>query len=163
MIISETTSDNSVSFFKMPIDLLFKNGTQQQIVTVDLNRNNQRFTLPIAFVPDTVLIDPAQYFITYNNTSSKVTSLPAEAPLTLLLYPNPVGNNMLRVRTNSSEQKKMQMSIFNAVGGRVMQRSVMLNENASFTLPVAHLSAGMYFLSVDSGNGKIVTEKFIKY
>jgi hypothetical protein len=39
----------------------------------------------------------------------------------------------------------------------------MLDEDVSFTVPVAKLSAGMYYLSVDSGGGKITTENFIKY
>jgi len=118
--------------------------------------------LPISFAPDTVLIDPIQYLITYNNSATIVNNLPAPPPLTLLLYPNPV-KNVLHVRTNSDEIKAFQIQVFNTAGVRVMQRSVMLDETASFTLPVAKLSAGMYYLSVDNGNRKITTQKFIKY
>ncbi len=161
-IFNETTSDSSVRFYKMPVDLMFRNATQQQTVTIDLIRNNQRFTLPISFTPDTVLIDPAKYLITYNNTATHINNLPAPAPLTLLLYPNPV-RNILHVRTNSDELKAFQIRVHNTAGVQVMQQSVMLNEDASFTLAVARLSAGMYFLSVDDGKGNITTQKFIKY
>jgi len=162
VIVNETTSDSSVSFYKMPVELLFKNATQQQTITINIDKNNQRFTLPVSFAPDTVLIDPTQYLITYNNTATHVNNLPAAPPLTLLLYPNPV-KNILHVRTNSDEIRAYQIQVFNTAGVRVMQRSVMLDETASFTLPVAKLSAGMYYLSVDNGNRKITTQKFIKY
>ncbi len=161
-IITETTSDTSVRFFRMPLDLLFKNGTQQQTITVDVNKNNQRFTLPLSFVPDTVLIDPMQYFITYNNTTQQVSSLPAAAPLTLHLYPNPV-HTILHVRTNSEELKTFKIQVYNTVGVQVMQRSVVPGADATFTLPVARLSAGLYYLRVDNGEGKKTTKNFIKY
>ena len=161
-IVNETTSDTSVSFFRMPVDLLFKNATQQQTITIDLNRNNQRFNLPISFTPDTVIVDPAQYLVTYNNTTTHTNSLPAAAPLTLLLYPNPV-KNILHVHTNMDELKTVQISVHNTAGVQVMQQSAMLDGDASFILHVAKLSAGMYYLSVDNGEGKITTQKFIKY
>jgi len=161
-IVSETTSDTSVSFFKMPVDLLFKSATQQQSVTIDLNRNNQRFTIPVNFIPDTVLIDPAQYLITYNNTSTQVNTLPIAAPLTLFLYPNPV-KSLLHVRTNSDELKTLQIRVYNTAGVQVIVQSPNLDDNSSFKVPVAKLSAGLYYLSVDNGDGKITTQKFIKY
>ena len=160
--INETTSDTSVAFYRMPVDLLFKNSTQQQIITVDLNRNHQRFTLPLSFAPDTVIIDPVQYLITYNNTTTQVSNLPVAAPLALLLYPNPV-RNILYVRTNMDELKPLQIRIHNTAGVQVMQQTVTLAADASFTLRVSGLSAGLYYLSVDNGEGKITTQKFIKY
>ena len=161
-IFNETTSDSSVSFYKIPVDLMFRNATQQQTVTIDLSKNNQRFTLPISFTPDTVLIDPSQYLVTYNNIATYINNLPAAAPLTLLLYPNPV-RNILHVSTNSDEIKSFQIRVYNTAGVQVMQQSVMLDEDASFTLAVARLSAGMYYLNVDDGKGNITTQKFIKY
>jgi len=37
-IINETTSDSSVSFYKMPVDILFKNASQQQNITVSIEK-----------------------------------------------------------------------------------------------------------------------------
>ncbi|TKK64311.1 T9SS type A sorting domain-containing protein [Ilyomonas limi] len=162
VIINQTTSDTSVSFFKLPLDLRFKNTTQEQTLTIDVNKNNQRFTLPLNFVPDTVLIDPTQYLVTYNNTATHVNSLPAAAPLTLVLYPNPA-KNILHVRTNSDEIRNLQVQVYNTAGIQVMQRTVALDENASFAISIVKLSAGMYFLNVTNNDGKITTAKFIKY
>ena len=161
-IINETTSDTAVGFYKMPVDLLFKNSTQQQTVTIDAAKNNQRFTFPLNFTPDTVLIDPTQYLITYNNTATKVNTLPAAAPLSLLLYPNPV-KNILHVRTNSDAITSFQIQVYNTAGVQVIQRSVVPDGDASFVVPVAKLSAGLYYLSVANEDGKITTQHFIKY
>jgi hypothetical protein len=113
-------------------------------------------------MPDTVLIDPTQYLVTYNNTTTHVNNLPAAPSLTLLLYPNPV-KNILYVRTSSDAIKMVQVQVHNTAGMQVLHQSVMLDTDASFSLNIAKLSAGMYYLSVNNGDGKITTQPFIKY
>lgn len=69
--LSQTTSDASVAFYKVPLQLVLKNATQEDTITVDFTANNQALSLPVGFVPDTVLIDPVQYLVSKNNQSIK--------------------------------------------------------------------------------------------
>jgi hypothetical protein len=69
----------------------------------------------------------------------------------------------LHVRTNSDEIRNVQVQVYNTAGVQVIQQNVMLDENASFTVPITKLSVGLYYLSVNNGSGKITTQKFIKY
>ncbi len=161
-LISQNTSDSSVLFYKLPLDLTFKNAAQQQTITVDFSKNKQLITLPASFVPDTVLIDPVQYLVTYNNTSQQVDHLPVTdsgEAITITIYPNPV-NNILYFKTSAAIQSLF-VQVCNAGGARVMQQTLTANGDA-FILPVAILPAGVYYVGIKAGNRKPVRGKFIK-
>jgi hypothetical protein len=73
--LSQTTSHSSVSFFQLPVPLLFKNaaGTQQKLVVANNTFSGQSFIEDLGFVAETVEIDPDFWLITRNNTITKVT------------------------------------------------------------------------------------------
>ncbi len=74
--IEQTTSDASVSFFRLPVPLLFKNETsgQEKLVVVDNTSNNQSFTETLGFEAESVTIDPEYWLISKNNTSTKIAN-----------------------------------------------------------------------------------------
>ena len=69
------------------------------------------------------------------------------------LYPNPV-SNMLNVSI-SENTEIIQTCIFDLMGRRVWQ--------SGFTkqIPVGNLNDGLYFISLTTAQGQVITQKFI--
>ncbi len=72
IIITQTTSHPSVQFFKLPLELVFKNGSQSKSVVIHVNGQTKQTTVDIGFQATNVLIDPDHWIISKNNTSSKL-------------------------------------------------------------------------------------------
>ncbi len=65
--INQTTSHPSVSFFKMPVPVQFKNSTRDTIIVFDHLQNGQTFLANPGFKADTAIFDP-YYWILCNHT-----------------------------------------------------------------------------------------------
>ncbi len=72
--INQTTSDSSVLFYKVPLQLVFKNATQEKTVVIQDTVNNQQVSLDLGFQADSVLIDPQSYLISAHDTAIKIAS-----------------------------------------------------------------------------------------
>ncbi|PWJ57258.1 putative secreted protein (Por secretion system target) [Dyadobacter jejuensis] len=68
--LKQTTSDPSVTFFKLPVPILFKNNStgEEQLVVVENTHHDQDFTENLPFDPETAVIDPDFWLISKNNT-----------------------------------------------------------------------------------------------
>lgn len=73
--LNQTQSHASVSFFKLPVPLLFRNaGTnQQKLVVFDHITNGQFFADNLGFEATEVIFDPDVWLITRNNTLTKTS------------------------------------------------------------------------------------------
>jgi hypothetical protein len=77
--LSQTTSHSSVSFFQLPVPVLFRNATtgQEKLVVANHTSNGQTFTENLGFAAETAVIDPDYWLISRSNTVTKVdTPLP---------------------------------------------------------------------------------------
>jgi hypothetical protein len=120
-------------------------------------------------VGDTILNLAAIYF-DFNrpvHTNTEITSviLPVSVEMidpanSLLLYPNPVGNE-LNIVIHSS-MNKVQLSIVNMIGERIYSTSVSsISESDVTKIDVRSLSEGVYILEAD--DARVITrKKFIK-
>ena len=72
LYIKQTTSHPSVNFFKVPLELVFKNGTQEKRITIDVNQKVQQTAVNIGFQATTLLIDPDMQIISKGNTVVKL-------------------------------------------------------------------------------------------
>jgi hypothetical protein len=72
--VNQTASHESVSFFRLPIPLLFKNGTQEKLVVLDNTSSGQIFVENLGFVAESVTFDPESWLITKNNTLTKISN-----------------------------------------------------------------------------------------
>ena len=160
--VDETTSDASVSCFTTPLQLRFSNAADSKDVVINIDKNSTKLALPLAFRPDTVLIDPDQYLVSKNNVS-KQGSLPdlfIEYPL--LVYPNPA-SNILNIRLPGVDTVHRQtVRVISATGDVLLTRTYSNISNNTIQIPVAQLSAGIYFILLQDEKGKLTKRKFIK-
>lgn len=160
--LSQTTSHPSVTFFEMPVPVVFQNATQQQTVLLDAVENNQEFLLNLGFIPDTILIDPEYWLISRNNTAEKIQlSNPGDEPDDIWVYPNPAhGPVTLFIRV--ADAADATAVLFNSVGQRIwVQKTGLTNGIGYMNINMAALSSGVYYLRIHT-SGKTFLKKLIR-
>ncbi len=164
--ITETTSHASVKCFAMPLQLKFKNGSEEKDVVIHIGQNITNLSVPISFEPDTILIDPSQYVISKNNISQNDSNLlvidDSQGSNTLVVYPNPA-NDILYIRFPADDPADYKIISISDVSGKIVyKRTNFRNGDNPMKVPVSHLSKGVYFVFLQSENGNIIKRKFIK-
>ncbi len=159
--VNETTSHNSVSFFKTPLALTFKNATQQKTIVIQVNSNGAETSADIGFAADTVLIDTEKQLISKNNTSTKINSSTATIN-DIKLYPNPVHDN-LNISLKNPSDKKLTVQIYNSVGQLISQEQFdTLGQDELLQVTFRHFSKGNYLVKLIAGNNILLTSKIVK-
>lgn len=159
--LNQTTSHPSVSFFEMPVQLQFKSGTRDTIVTVMHNQNGATFTLNPGFIADTLIIDPNLWILTKEKTSTKVEAVPV-VPNDILVFPNPVQNN-LSVSLSNFSAGTVNLHIANTLGQIVYRKTLQnLSDSERVDVPAANWPAGIYWLRVSADNNQILIKKILK-
>lgn len=87
-------------------------------------------------------------------TNSEETIVPS---IEFSIWPNPT-NDILNIGIEHHENKKMQLSIINALGQQLISTTITSNKQ----LNVNHLAAGVYFVELSTGDKIIGVQKFIK-
>jgi aminopeptidase N len=158
--LDQVTSHPSVSFYEMPVQLVFRNGQQTKKFVVDHKFKQQEFWLNVGFVPDTLMIDPDAWILAKTKTSAKegYGSMKADE---LLIYPNPSpsdGTVVLRNPTGST----FSIQLFNALGQRVFSKTIQTpGRDEQITLPFATLPRGAYWLRLRNDKSLQVVKKII--
>jgi aminopeptidase N len=163
--LSQTTSHTSVPFFKLPVQLTFKNATQSKAIIVDNNTNGETFINNIGFSADTVLIDPNAWLVTKNNSTEKTAATTTPIPTNsgegiVDIYPNPVVNPM-SILLHDFKDETASISIFNKLGQKMHSENVLLTYGtAQVTIATNKWAKGMYIIKVIAG-GKTVVKQII--
>jgi aminopeptidase N len=179
--LSQTTSvPASVPFFKLPVQLTFKNATQEKTVILDNISNGENFVRSLGFVADTVLVDPQLWLVTKNNTTVKnapvnngtcsLLSLPTDTTRPVRLnsgkgvveiYPNPT-INPATINIHDFKAESASIAIYNNVGQIILNQNVMLKNGAALVkLQTTNWASGQYIIKVKAA-GKIVTKQLLK-
>lgn len=149
--ISQTTSHPSVGFYAMPVPLKFINATQEKTIVVDNSVNNEIFTRNIGFKPDTVLIDPEYWLLSWNNTVSK-TVFPGTGTPAVEIYPNPL-QDPVTVYLHDFTQPSAELRLYNAAGQLVLKQNIILvNGSEIVSLNTGNLAKGIYILKIKAGD-----------
>jgi aminopeptidase N len=177
----QTTSvPASVPFFKLPVQLTFKNATQEKTVVLDNISNGENFVRSLGFVADTVLVDPQLWLVTKNNTTLKnapvnngtcsLLNLPTDTTRPVRLnsgkgiveiYPNPT-TNPATINIHDFKAESASIAIYNNVGQIMLTQNVPLKNGAALVkLQTTNWANGQYIIKVKAA-GKIVTKQFVK-
>ena len=169
----QTTSHSSVSFFKLPVALKFKNATQEKTVVLDNNFNGENFIKSLGFIADTVIIDPEAWLITRGNTTEKTTAVndgsctPTPPTPTnngegiVDIYPNPI-SNPFTINLHDFKDEHALIRIYNKLGQIFYSKNVPLTFGSVLVkIQSANWARGAYIVEVKSA-GKIVTKQIMR-
>lgn len=157
--VNETTSHNSVSFFKVKLPILFSNGTTQQLAYVDVQTNGQSFTVNPGFAATSLTLDPDVYLLSKNNN---VTRVSAPEAVVFTTTPNPF-TNFINVELNGRAGEMMQVQLSDPTGRIWLQQQIKCTGGLQqVKLDVGNtLPAGMYQCRLSTGN-EVSTQNIFK-
>jgi len=155
--VEQTQSHASVSFFAMPLPMLFKGAGRDTMVVLNNTSSGQQYTFKLPFLADTLIFDPDLNIISANDSVIRSS----QYNFTFFLYPNPVANTM-QVRVDAFNETKADIEIFSSAGQAMYKGSYTFPVGSStLKFDTRNYAAGVYSLKIETAD-KIVTSKFIK-
>ena len=140
---SQTTSDSSVSFFKLPVPIQIIGENKDTIIILDNNNNFQNFSFNVAFKIDTIIINPNADIITAQSValSAKQENI---TQYYFSIIPNPADNN---INLNFNElQNNFEIQLIDMVGRVAFDQRY--SEAQAVNLTATNFSNGVYFIRV---------------
>ena len=152
--LNQVTSHPSVSFFELPVPILFRKDGKDSLVVFDHIANGQRLSFDIGFLPDTVIIDPKRKLLSTNNTIARAD---ANASVnSVKIFPNPVGSQFSILLTRFTDPTAS-VTIQNAAGQLMHRSELQLPAgNELLQIPSSYWAAGMYIVHVKSRSVDLV-------
>ena len=152
IIVNQTQSHASVSFFEMPLEIrLTGSGSQVLDVIVNNTNNAQEFIVSVPFVVTGVVFDPNKHIISKNNTATLGTEN-FDMNSAISVYPVPSENELTIQFPNNVTLNKVE--IYNNLGQ-------ILKTDFKNVLDISGLSRGVHFLKIDTSEG-LFHKNFIK-
>ena len=152
ILVNQTQSHASVSYFEMPITVrLSGSGGQTQDFILDNTTNNQEFIVNVPFQVTNVEFDPNKDIISRNNTAT-LSNEQFELENSVVLYPNPSDNELHIKLPNSIELKEVEF--YNAIG------QLTLTKNTT-DFSVSQLNNGVHFVKITTNQG-VIHKNFVK-
>ncbi len=157
--IKQKTSDPSVPFFDMPIELELSDGNQDTLLKVNHQFSGQDFILDLNFTPNQLNFDPNRWLL----AKSKVSNI-ADAgnlgKITIALKPNPAKENLQMVFSKAVALKEIK--IYTSQG--TLLKSLAYNGNFSLSenIYLADLSTGYYLLKIVTEEA-VLSSPFVKF
>jgi len=156
VIINQTTSDASVSFFEMPVPIRFSSDTQDTILVFDNQFSGQEFTASIGFQANSAKVDPDIQLISANNDIALVVSSPPSEKNDFQLFPNPA-TDMLQIHFVNGSYNMKTIRITNTLG----QELVSGRWSSDCSINISDLTPGVYQVIVNDGNENF-SKRFVK-
>ncbi|MEZ4792231.1 MAG: M1 family aminopeptidase [Gelidibacter sp.] len=153
VLISQTQSDPSVSFFEVPVPIRVL-GTQGETLDIVLNNtfNQELFTNTVSFTVSNVVFDPEFDIISRNNTVElNVNDEALDVPF--LMFPNPTSQTVYIQKPESLQIKEVR--IYNALGQLLSQETFVPE------MDVSNFSTGLLFVQFQTNMGTI-TKSLLK-
>ena len=158
--INQTTSHPSVSFFHLPVELKFKNATQERSVILDNTFNGQTFLRTLGFVPDTVIVDPNLQLVSKNNSTQLLPSVNTGAGIAEV-YPNPL-SDPFTVYLHDFTGNDAEINIYNKAGQEMYRRQLKLTAGAEIlSIATGNWSHGLYIIKIKAA-GKFIIKQLVK-
>lgn len=152
VVIQQTQSDSSVSFFEMPVPIRFTGAGGQTYNTVLNNTTNgQVFIIPVPFTVTGIQFDPEKNIISKNSTAA-LSNDSFTLEEAIAVYPNPA-EDLVAIQMPSNVTL-LNVEVYNNLGQQVATKST-----SSFS--VSDLATGAYILKINTSEG-VIHKKIIK-
>ena len=156
--LSQSQSHPSVSFFEMPIPVLFKNALHDTTIVFNHTFSGQSFSAQLDFKVDSVIIDPTNWIVCNQNTVTKTHDL-SVSNTSLKLFPNPAQEYITLQALGNIES----ITIY-SIDGNIIKSNYVLpsSQNKSLIVDIIDLEAGTYGLNIITKQN-IFNTKFVKH
>jgi aminopeptidase N len=154
IILSQTTSHNSVDFFEMPVPVrLYSFGKTDSLdIRLENTVNNQAFFVQVDFQVAELKIDPDYWLISKTAEIVKVQAIPSLNEM--VIYPNPFTDNFSVFVPFG--QQIISVRLFTVEGTQIKES---IGNERNFYLP--EITRGVYFIQIKTGSG-IFEQKIVK-
>lgn len=156
--ISQSTSDASVPFFHIPIELQFGNSQLDTLVRIEPTQSEESFDLVLDFVPDYLSFDPNLRIISAKN--SVVQMLPPGALNEMIeLFPNPA-HSELTFFSERAQLNPRNFQLYDGLGRLVYSHALSgLQKEAVVLNP---MPAGLYIVKISTSQGDVFKKLIIE-
>ncbi len=155
LVIGQTTSNTSVSFFEMPIPIYVSGQGQDTLLRLEHTSSGQIFNINLPFQPDSISFDPDHWIISANNTNSLIVGIEnAKINDFVQIFPNPVSDNLHFIAQNQVDE----LFIFNGTGQLIASY---LPRKKQFEVNFSNYTRGIYYLRYTTNN-HLLSKKVIK-
>ncbi|MBS1656951.1 MAG: T9SS type A sorting domain-containing protein [Bacteroidetes bacterium] len=156
VIIHQTTSDPSVSFFEMPVPIRFSSDTQDTIVIFNNQFDGQEFSVPISFAANAAKVDPDKQLISSDNDIAVLIASVEKTRNEFQLFPNPA-TDVLQIHFVNGNPNEKIIRVLNALGQEVMSGSW----HSDCALNISNLVPGVYQVIIMEGKENN-SQRFVK-
>lgn len=152
LVVNQTQSDPSVSFFEMPVPVrVYGAAGQEADLVLNNTANGEEFIMNVPFEITSIVFDPDNHLISRNSTIT-LGNQSFELEKAIALYPNPSSDELhLQMPSTISLQNVI---IYNSLGQKVME-----TQTADFS--VNSLATGVHYADIQTTEGTF-HKKFIK-
>ena len=156
IIINQSQSHSSVSFFEMPVPLKFKGMNKDTIIVFNHIFSGQSFLINPGFKVDSIFFDPDRWIVSANDN---VIMSVRERPIirNLKISPNPV-NDILYIDANNHKINKVELINSSGFIQNIFFTNTKFN---SFEVDFNYCKKGVYFIKIYTEEG-IITKKIVK-
>ena len=152
IIVNQTQSDPSVTYFEMPLEIRLSGaGGLTHDVVVEHTTNGQEFIVSVPFVVTGVTFDPNKHIISKNNVAT-LASNSFDLEQTISVYPKPANDELHLMMPTSVQLEKVE--IFNTLGQLVGQKT-------DHDFSISELASGIHLLKITTSEG-VIHKNFIK-
>jgi aminopeptidase N len=152
IIVNQTQSDPSVTYFEMPLEIRLSGaGGLTHDVVVEHTTNGQEFIVSVPFVVTGVTFDPNKHIISRNNVAT-LASNSFDLDQTISVYPNPANDELHIMMPTSVQLEKVE--IFNTLGQLIGQKT-------DHDFSISELASGIHLLKITTSEG-VIHKNFIK-
>jgi hypothetical protein len=158
LTIKQSTSDQSVSFFHIPLEIQLGNSVNDTTIRIEPTFSGEQFQLSLNFVPDYVLFDPNLKIISGKNTVILI-SPPGALDEMLDVYPNPVHNEI----TFFSKRPQLNpdyVEFIDSFGRLVLSHT--LGSLTKETITLNQLCSGVYIAKIRTSEGYVFKKIILK-
>lgn len=159
LFLHQSTSNNSVSFFSLPVKVKFASANRDTTLTFINDDNNQEFVFVPRFKVDTVVFDPGYDIISAGNQVININS----SENLLDIYPVPFSDE-ITLRFLSHNNFVRGIIITDALGRILDEKiynSILYHKNEKNVLNLSFLQPGNYIIRVITTDA-VITKKAVK-
>ncbi len=165
LTLKQTQSHASVSFYEMPVPILFKNATQQKTIVINHIVNNQASCEYLGFVPTEVIIDPKLWLLAKTKTVTQTasTTICSSLPNESIILKATLVNNIANLSwTNSGIADDAKYNIQFSTNGLNFENLVKVNGPINNYMHHLNNSVGYYRILAEDKTGNLHYSNTVK-